>query len=367
VFCAFLAGCASPDLPTPRHPVVPTAITDLTARQVGDTVILNFTLPTASTDLQPLGDVPSVEIYRSTPQASATPPRPDGRNRNTARLTDTIPAEALAQYQKNGHTEFPDKLDANNFVDALGTEIVYTVRTRVSRAKASADSNAVTVRVYPAPATVQDLRAALTETALVLNWSSPPAGASAAKPTTFHIYRAEVDPSTAEAAASNASEAKAITSLVLLAQTSETEYRDTNFQFGHAYFYTVRGVAQFGNSSVESADSPPAILMAKDIFPPATPQGLEAVGVPATNEAPFSIELTWTINTEPDLVGYNVYRGEEAGSPGQKLNSESLLVPTFRDISVAPGKTYFYRVGAVDRSGNQSPLSSAVEVSVPGP
>jgi hypothetical protein len=341
------------------------AITDLTARQVGDTVILNFALPTTSTDQEPLADVPSVEIYRSTPQVRATAPRADARNRNTARLTDTIPAEELAQYQKNGHIEFADKLDAKNFADAGGTEVVYTVRTRVSRAKASADSNAVTVRVYPAPATVQDLRATLTETALVLNWSAMPAGVSPAK--AFHIYRAEVDPTTAEAAASNASDAKLITSPVLLGQTSETEYRDTNFQFGHAYFYTVREVAQFGGSSVESADSRPAILMAKDIFPPAVPQGLEAVGVPATNEAPFSIELTWTINAEPDLAGYNVYRSEEAETPGQKLNSESLLVPTFRDISVAPGKTYFYRVGAVDRSGNQSPLSSAVEASVPGP
>jgi hypothetical protein len=367
VFCAFLVGCASPDLPTPRHPVVPTAIADLTARQVGDTVILNFRLPTTSTDQQPLADVPSVEIYRSTPQAGATAPRPDAKNRNTARLTDTIPAEALAQYQKNGHIEFPDKLDANDFVDARGTEVVYTVRTRVSRAKASADSNAFAVRVYPAPATVQDLRATLTETALVLNWSSPSAGASAAKGATFHIYRAEVDPTTAEAAASNPSAAKLITSPILLAETSETEYRDTTFQFGHAYFYTVREVRQFGNSPVESADSPPAILMAKDIFPPAAPQGLETVGVPATNGVPVSVELTWTINSESDLAGYNVYRREEAETTGQKLNSELLLVPTFRDISVAPGKTYFYRVAAVDQSGNQSPLSSAIEANVPGP
>ena len=367
MFCAFLTGCASPDLPTPRHPVVPVPVTDLSARQVGDTVILSFTLPTTSTDLQPLADIPSVEIYRNTSQRAPTALKPDAKHRNTSRLADTIPSEALAQYQKNGHTEFPDKLDASDITEAGGTDVVYTVRTRVSRAKASADSNAITVRIYPPPATVQDLRVSLTETALVLNWGATPTGGSAAKAAGFHIYRAEVDPTTADAAASNPSEAKLIAPPVLLAQTPETEYRDAKFQFGHAYFYTVRQVTQFENSSVESADSPPAILVARDIFPPAAPQGLETVGVPATNEAPVSVELTWTINAEPDLAGYNVYRSEEPETPGRKLNSEPLLVPTFRDISVAPGKTYFYRVGAVDRSGNQSPLSSAVEASVPGP
>ncbi len=146
-----------------------------------------------------------------------------------------------------------------------------------------------------------------------------------------------------------------------------TEYRDMSFQFGHAYWYRVRAVEQFGSATIESADSTPAVLTAKDIFPPAAPRDLEAVTVATTKEAPTSIELTWTINTEPDLAGYSVYRSENPEMPGQKLNSELLLVPTFRDISVVPGKSYSYRVGAVDQSGNESPLSSPVEAQVPGP
>jgi hypothetical protein len=366
---ACLFGCASPDLPTARHPIFPVPVSDLSARQVGDTVVLNFTLPTTSTDLQPLVDMPSVEIYRNTPQGAATAPKASAKNKSTARPADTIPSETIEQYQKNGRVEFPDKLDASELAKDSGTDLVYTVRTRVSRAKASADSNAVAVRVYPAPATVQDLRATLTETALVLDWSAAQeAGrASAGQAAGFRIYRAEVDPTTAEAALFNPSQAKLIAPAELLAQTTATEYRDTSFQFGHTYFYRVRGVAQFGAATVESADSAPAVLTAKDIFPPAAPQGLEAVGVPATNGTPASIELTWTINTEPDLAGYNVYRSEQAGMPGQKLNSELLLVPTFRDMSVVPGKSYFYRLRAVDQSGNESALSSTVEAQVPGP
>jgi fibronectin type 3 domain-containing protein len=139
------------------------------------------------------------------------------------------------------------------------------------------------------------------------------------------------------------------------------------FQFGHTYLYRVRAVEQFGPATIESADSTPAVLTAKDIFPPAAPRDLEAVNVATTKETAASVELTWTINTEPDLAGYNVYRSENPETPGQKLNSEPLLVPTFRDISVVPGKSYSYRVGAVDQSGNESPLSSPVEAQVPGP
>lgn len=366
---ACLLGCASPDLPTPRHPTIPAPVKDLTARQVGDTVVLNFTLPSLSTDQQPLADMPSVEIYRNTPPNLAPASKARGKNRSTERLADTIPSEAVGQYQKNGHIEFPDKLDASELSNESGTDLIYTVRTRVSRPKTSADSNEVTLRVYPAPAPVRDLRATLTETALVLEWS--PAQevhpVSPGKAAGFRIYRAEVDPTAAEAAISNPSQAKLIAEPELLAQTMGTEYRDTSFQFGHTYFYEIREVTQFGTETVESADSAPTVLTAKDIFPPAAPQGVEAVSIAATNGAPPAIELTWTINSETDLAGYNVYRSEQSETPGQKLNSELLLAPTFRDMSVVPGKSYFYRVAAVDQSGNESALSPAVEAHVPEP
>jgi len=61
-FCA--GGCATPGEPTPRQPILPVAVTDLAAHQQGDAVILTFTLPTSSTEHEPLGQLPAVEIYR---------------------------------------------------------------------------------------------------------------------------------------------------------------------------------------------------------------------------------------------------------------------------------------------------------------
>jgi hypothetical protein len=368
LLAACAAGCASPGVPVARHSVVPLAVGDLSVHQLGDTIIVGFTLPTIATDLQPLPEAPSIEIYRNSPQAAATASK-RAKKRDAGRLVDTIPAEMLDQYRRNGRIEFPDKLDAAELNAPSGTQLVYSVRTRVSNAKLSADSNQAAIRVYRPPAAVQDLRVSLTETALVLNWSlaqqiAAAPGEGAAR---FEILRAEIDPATAQAAVTNPSEAKLVAPPALVAQTTETEYRDGNFQFGKAYLYTVREVEPFGNEPVESPDSAPAVIIAKDIFPPAAPQGVEAVSVAEANGAAVAIELTWTISTETDLAGYNVYRSDRADVPGQKLNGELLLTPTFRDISVQPGQDYFYRVAAVDQSGNESALSSAVETQVPEP
>ena len=365
---ALVLGCGSPEFPVARHPIIPVPITNLSARQVDDTVLLDFTLPATSTDQQPLAEAPAVAIYRHMAVQSAPATSKRGpKNRNRGQLVDSLPADALPHYQKNGGIEFPDKLDPSELSNATGNEVVYTVRTSISAAKESADSNPAALRLYPPPGPVRDLRAMLTETTLVLGWSAPQQpGSAAVKPIAFHIYRAEVDPATAQAAVSDTSQAKLFAPPILLAQTTETFYRDTSFQFGHTYSYTVRDSVQFGSETVESAESAPAIVTARDIFPPATPLGLETVVVPATKGTPASVELTWTINTEPDLAGYNVYRSESVDMPGLELNKEPLSAPTFHDMSVLPGKTYYYRVGAVDRSGNESALSPALETQIPG-
>ncbi|HYM81388.1 MAG TPA: C25 family cysteine peptidase [Candidatus Limnocylindria bacterium] len=81
-----------------------------------------------------------------------------------------------------------------------------------------------------------------------------------------------------------------------------------------------------------------------------------------------SIDVTWWRRPEPDLLGYNVYRGLTAGGPFTRVN----LVPTdrtayFRDIGLAPLTQYFYRVAAVDSSGNESTLSDVVMTSTNPP
>src|ERR1700722_1759284 len=72
---AILAGCAVPGEPTVRHPLTPEPVTDLVARQQGNAVVLNFTLPAKSTEQKPLTMLPTVDVYRT---AAAAPPATPG-------------------------------------------------------------------------------------------------------------------------------------------------------------------------------------------------------------------------------------------------------------------------------------------------
>jgi fibronectin type 3 domain-containing protein len=142
-------------------------------------------------------------------------------------------------------------------------------------------------------------------------------------------------------------------------------FRDTQIQFGKTYVYTVRSVVQYPDLQIESLDSPPITVSPLDTFPPAAPQGLVVVLVPAQGAAPAYLDLSWSISAENDIAGYNIYRTEQEGAPGQKQNPELLRTPAFRDMNTLPGHRYFYTVTAVDRVGNESPVSVPASGEVP--
>ncbi len=89
---------------------------------------------------------------------------------------------------------------------------------------------------------------------------------------------------------------------------------------------------------------------------PAAPQGLSAA---KPDEG--QVALTWLANGEPDLDGYNVYRGT-APAPTDVLTTTGAADTTFTDTTVDNGTTYYYAVSAVNVSGQESPLSNEVEV-----
>ncbi len=191
----------------------------------------------------------------------------------------------------------------------------------------------------------------------------------------YRVYRAEIAPESVAAASADAANAELRMPLVQVAQMGAStdggadllQYRDENVELGHAYLYIVRAVSQFGADTVESADSAPAAITVTEPVPPAAPQDLEAVVVPAAGTAPAYVSLSWAISSEAGAAGYAVYRSEQEGARGIRLNQEPLSSPTYRDTSVAAGRRYFYTVTAVDSAGQESAPSTAVEVQIPGP
>ena len=66
-----------------------------------------------------------------------------------------------------------------------------------------------------------------------------------------------------------------------------------------------------GADTVESADSKPAVITVAEPVPPAAPQDVEAVVVPAARTAAAYVSLSWAISAEAGVAGYAVYRSEQ--------------------------------------------------------
>jgi hypothetical protein len=366
--CAIvLLGCAAPGEPVERKAPVPEAVTDLSAVQMGNDVILTFRLPKESTDRRPLKKPVGIEIFRDflpTPgEGSAGPKGPAAPENPTLHLT--IPPALVARYLEQGRVRFVDPLKAEDFSQHAGSDTVYIIRTRVSAKRASADSNPATLLIYPAPEPIEDVKAEITHLAIVLSWTPPQKTLVGPVPPIagYHIYRAEVESAPPGTNAPENAELKL--PLVKIGESASLAFQDTQFQFGKTYVYSVRSAAQYPGGTLESADSNFAVLTPRDIFPPVPPQGLVVVYVPAAGEIPAHLDLSWAISPETDISGYNVYRSETPGVSGTLLNSELLKTPSFRDKNVVIGRRYFYTVTAVDRSGNESPAGAAAPGGIP--
>ncbi|MGB6682117.1 MAG: hypothetical protein WA621_03425 [Candidatus Acidiferrum sp.] len=358
------AGCGAPGEPVPPSPPVPVAVTDLAARQAGDGVELIFTLPAKTAAGDRLAAPPAVEFLRGAAKSDGSP------DKKTFRVVYTIPGSLADNYVSNGHLKFVDPIAPSEIRAHPGGSLLYLVRTRASKKRASEDSNIVSVRMFPVPEAIAHVEARVTESAILLSWAAPAQTSGAAPQSAvsgYHIYRGELNPSSAEAASPDLSKAKWKSPLTLLAPSGENSYQDSLFDFGKTYLYIVRSFVTLDGEELESSDSAPAIITPRDIFPPAAPQNLVAAVLSGSTPSPALTDLSWSINLETDLAGYRVYRSEQQDSRGTLITPDLLLAPAYRDTSVEPGHRYWYSVTAVDRAGNESQPSAAVAVDVTKP
>jgi hypothetical protein len=137
-------------------------------------------------------------------------------------------------------------------------------------------------------------------------------------------------------------------------------FQDPRVEFGVERCYVVRRVELAGTVAIEGAPSPPTCITPVDTFPPAAPKSLAHIA------AANGVSLLWEANSEPDLGGYLVLRGEAPGDTLSPLTKEPITDTSFLDTTVRRGRTYVYEVVAVDRSTppNRSEPSNRVEETV---
>jgi uncharacterized coiled-coil protein SlyX len=133
--------------------------------------------------------------------------------------------------------------------------------------------------------------------------------------------------------------------------TVATTYTVFPAQVGKTYKFRVRAIDYSGNASAWSTTVEHTI--AGDAVPPAAPTGLTATG------GIDKITARWTNPPDSDFLQTRVHRGTTEGfTPGPSNLIATTRGDVFVDTSAAADTNYYYKVVALDVSGNASAASA---------
>lgn len=395
-----LAACGKKGPPLAPLHLVPSRVEDVKAVRRGSDVELRFKLPTANANGPGPVELDRVAVYAMTVAAGA--PMPPNRDLlSKTHLVGSVPVKPLPE-EGAPTTDAPaaDKRPAPGeyavFVETLTQDTllpapvktppaksgqkspeplpflrragsqhptrVYGVRGETRSGRPGAPSAQVSIPLTEPPPAAADLSAAYTESAVTLTWDVPPATEppevdelsewmflAPQFPWLFHRAPPPV----------TTSNVYLVTQPTPLnpAPLAQPEFVRPGVEFGKKECFVVRTVRTSGAVTTESAPSEPECMTPFDTFPPAAPKGLQAVS--GTGD----INLSWDANTEPDLGGYIVLRGEAGGETLQAITPMPITDTRYRDAAVTRGVRYVYAVVAVDKAkpANSSPQSARVD------
>ena len=359
--------------PQPPSLHLPKTISDLTANRAGNQVHLAWTTPSESTDRLKLRGTVQLRLCRTEDAVATceTVATISAIPKKTASYTDVLPSA---------------------LVSGPVRPITYRIFGINKNGKTAGPSNVVAVLAGEAPPEVRDLSAQVVERGVVLHWQP---ALNLSPDTHIQLDRTVVTP----AIASSPGKPKTFNPLPQSSEPAEQKFQvrlkppgsqhtaatdpgvavDLTAHFGRQYKYSASRVIQqrIGQQTLQLDSSPSSSVQVatRDTFPPAAPSGLVAIPVAAImNRGTREVDLSWSANTEPDLAQYRVYRRDVttnqpmhriAPEPGTGPSVDVIVAPAYRDLHVQGGQTYTYAVTAVDTSGNESPRSAEVTVTVP--
>jgi hypothetical protein len=292
-------------------------VTDLSAIQQGDHILIEFTLPSRTTENLPIRRAMEAELRIG---VAAAPFQLESWVAK-AKVFNDIPVETA-------HVRFPVAT-----AEWTGSDVTIAVRVMNRGGRTAGWSNFVVLTVVPSILRPSDLSAKGVAEGVLLSWSGAASG--------YRIYRRVGEDSNGAA----------------IAESDRTEFTDTRAEYGKTYHYSVEGFRAGGNVHALSARTPEVDITPVDTWPPPVPGGLAAV------VSAGGIALVWDQSISSDLAGYRIYRAEGDGA-FTKL-AETREAPAYSDRSAAPGKSYRYAVSAFDQIGNESEKSAPVSVQLP--
>jgi predicted small lipoprotein YifL len=388
-----VAGCGKKGPPLPPLNLAPEAPRAVSARRLGDTVYLQLTVPAKSATGPGPYSIDHIDVYAVTLAPGAVPPP----NRDLLKPEHVIgkiavrpPPDPDAEAPTDDKRPLPGdvvtfvekiteaQLTPQNIVRPAKTETapkppaaataapavppppagpqvltrVYAVQGMSARRKAGIVSQRIEVPLLAAPGVVRAGTSSSDEKSVTVTWEPPPSLSDEAPGVLYNVYEMR-------AAGSGAVGVPGLAPAPLNPQPLDvTSFSRPGAETGKEQCFVVRSVATVGTSTIEGDPSDPICVTPRDTFPPAPPKALAAVaGTGAVN-------LIWDPNSEGDLAGYLVLRGEAPGDTLEPLTPQPIRETRYNDRAVRPGVAYVYAIVAVDKAGNRSGVSNKVQETV---
>jgi fibronectin type 3 domain-containing protein len=244
-------------------------------------------------------------------------------------VTEATSYNVYRDTSDTGTFSFSRTLTTDTLVDsglAAGIRYYYRIRAVNNSGESglSFTKNAITLPAIPAGASA----AGVSSSCIVITWPAVTGAAS------YKIYRNSVDTGAFQLAGS---------------ATRDT-FSDTSLSAATTYYYKISAV----NSSGESGPSASCSAITKKL---PTPNNVSAAAVSSSG-----ITITWT--AVAGAASYTVYRS--TNDTGTYPVIDSVATDTLSDTGLTAGATYYYKIRAVDSSGESGLSAPFTVITIPG-
>jgi len=294
-----VAGCGKEAAPLPPLIRIPEAVKDLTVTQQGHSLVLTWTNPARNIDGSAATNLAHVEI------------------RNEDKPVTTVNVATAGQPQS----------DAIPLDTALDRRRMFTLVVDTRQGKRSQPSNVAAITPVEVPGKVSQLRAAVDQRRISLEWTRP-------------VEHPEFADEYIVARTDMPAESQTV---------SDTRYQDTQYESGKVVTYQVTAARRVAGTTVPGVGAESVTVKVEDKTPPQVPSGLEIV------QSDTGAYLTWNPNPETDLAGYRVFRSDRANGDSRPISDRVISTNALFDPTYRPDQ--YYRVSAVDEFGNESAMS----------
>jgi uncharacterized protein len=135
-------------------------------------------------------------------------------------------------------------------------------------------------------------------------------------------------------------------------QRLQVEYIDTGLDNNTSYKYRIKA---FTFNHVESAPSPVVVGKTKAL-------PLDVTNIKASNNQTKKINISWNASNTSDIIKYEIHRSSYSSLGFSKIATVNSDVLEYEDKINDDGKSYYYRVIAIDKDHLQSPFKgNAIE------